>query len=144
AAHPYEILSPSTRSFRDFFINRGNVHAICFGHVARRWRVSDARDRLGTRVFRRHHESDTRRAASSKTCDDSLPWNGLDRTHAHTSARAGNSVVGAPLVDCGWHRYTAGTLFFANERLRYGHFVWHLFVLAGTSCHFAAVFICAI
>ena len=40
--------------------------------------------------------------------------------------------------------YTAGTLFFANERLRYGHFVWHLFVLAGTSCHFAAVFICAI
>lgn len=39
--------------------------------------------------------------------------------------------------------YTVGTLFFANERLRYGHFIWHLFVLAGTSCHFAAVFICA-
>jgi hemolysin III len=39
--------------------------------------------------------------------------------------------------------YMAGTLFFANERLRYGHFVWHLFVLAGSSCHFAAVFICA-
>ena len=39
--------------------------------------------------------------------------------------------------------YTAGTLFFANERMRYAHFVWHLFVLAGTSCHFAAVFICA-
>jgi hemolysin III len=39
--------------------------------------------------------------------------------------------------------YTAGTLFFANERLRYAHFVWHLFVLAGTSCHFAAVFVCA-
>jgi len=39
--------------------------------------------------------------------------------------------------------YTAGTLFFSNERLRYAHFVWHLFVLAGTSCHFAAVFICA-
>ena len=40
--------------------------------------------------------------------------------------------------------YTVGTLFFANERLRYAHFVWHLFVLAGTRCHFAAVFICAI
>jgi hemolysin III len=39
--------------------------------------------------------------------------------------------------------YTAGTLFFANERLRYAHFVWHLFVLAGTSCHFAAVLTCA-
>ena len=40
--------------------------------------------------------------------------------------------------------YTAGTLFFANERLRYGHFLWHLFVLAGSACHFAAVFVCAI
>jgi hemolysin III len=40
--------------------------------------------------------------------------------------------------------YTAGTLFFANERMRYAHFIWHLFVLAGSSCHFAAVFICAI
>src|SRR5438093_6409562 len=39
--------------------------------------------------------------------------------------------------------YTPGTLPFANEPLRYAHFVWHLFVLAGTSCHFAAVFICA-
>ena len=39
--------------------------------------------------------------------------------------------------------YTVGTLFFANERLRYGHFIWHLFVLAGSSCHFVAVFICA-
>ena len=40
--------------------------------------------------------------------------------------------------------YTAGTLFFANERMRYSHFIWHLFVLAGSGCHFAAVFICAI
>ena len=40
--------------------------------------------------------------------------------------------------------YTAGTLFFANERLPYGHFIWHLFVLAGTSSHFAALFVCAI
>ena len=35
--------------------------------------------------------------------------------------------------------YTAGVAFFAAERLRYGHFVWHLFVLAGTVCHFLAV-----
>ncbi len=39
--------------------------------------------------------------------------------------------------------YTTGVLFFVNERLRYGHFVWHLFVLAGSGCHFAAVFSCA-
>ncbi len=39
--------------------------------------------------------------------------------------------------------YTMGVLFFVNERLRYAHFVWHLFVLAGSGCHFAAVFSCA-
>ena len=35
--------------------------------------------------------------------------------------------------------YSAGTLFYHNERLRYSHAVWHLFVLAGSACHFIAV-----
>ncbi len=35
--------------------------------------------------------------------------------------------------------YTTGVAFFAMERVRYSHFVWHLFVLAGTACHFLAV-----
>jgi len=35
--------------------------------------------------------------------------------------------------------YTAGVAFFAAVRTRYTHFVWHLFVLAGTTCHFIAV-----
>ena len=36
--------------------------------------------------------------------------------------------------------YTAGVVFFvADARLRYSHFVWHLFVMAGTTCHFCAV-----
>ena len=35
--------------------------------------------------------------------------------------------------------YTAGVAFFAAERVRYSHFVWHLFVIAGTACHFVAV-----
>jgi hemolysin III len=39
--------------------------------------------------------------------------------------------------------YTAGLIFFMNERVRYFHFIWHLFVLAGTACHFIAVFSCA-
>ena len=34
--------------------------------------------------------------------------------------------------------YTAGTLFYLS-RQRYAHAVWHLFVLAGSVCHFAAV-----
>jgi len=37
--------------------------------------------------------------------------------------------------------YTGGVVFFAtDERLQYGHFIWHLFVLAGTACHYFAVF----
>lgn len=35
--------------------------------------------------------------------------------------------------------YTAGTVFYHNEKLRYSHAVWHLFVLAGSACHFVAV-----
>lgn len=35
--------------------------------------------------------------------------------------------------------YTAGALFFMAERIRYFHFVWHLFVVAGTACHVIAV-----
>jgi hemolysin III len=38
--------------------------------------------------------------------------------------------------------YTTGVLFFVNKRLRYAHFVWHLFVLVGTSCHFLALLAC--
>jgi len=35
--------------------------------------------------------------------------------------------------------YTVGMAFFSAKQLPYSHFVWHLFVLAGTSCHFVAV-----
>ncbi len=38
--------------------------------------------------------------------------------------------------------YTTGVVFFVNQRLRYSHFIWHLFVLAGSSCHFLAVLSC--
>jgi len=34
--------------------------------------------------------------------------------------------------------YTAGVTFYVTTR-RYGHFVWHLFVMTGTTCHFFAV-----
>jgi len=38
--------------------------------------------------------------------------------------------------------YTSGVIFFVNKRMRYSHFVWHLFVLTGTACHFCAIFSC--
>jgi len=37
--------------------------------------------------------------------------------------------------------YTVGVAFFATDsQLRYGHLIWHLFVMAGTACHYFAVF----
>jgi hemolysin III len=36
--------------------------------------------------------------------------------------------------------YCAGTLFFLlDQRMRFGHLVWHVFVLVGSGCHFVAV-----
>ena len=35
--------------------------------------------------------------------------------------------------------YTVGVVFYLAKRLAYSHFIWHLFVIAGTSCHFCAV-----
>ena len=36
--------------------------------------------------------------------------------------------------------YTVGVVFYLlHERVRYSHFVWHLFVMGGTGCHFVMV-----
>src|ERR1041385_375125 len=48
-------------------------------------------------------------------------------------------VPGILLILAGELAYTGGLAFFASERIRYNHFIWHLFVIAGTTCHFFAV-----
>ena len=48
-------------------------------------------------------------------------------------------VAGWLWLIAGGVMYTAGIAFYAAERVRYGHFVWHLFVMMGTVCHFFAV-----
>lgn len=35
--------------------------------------------------------------------------------------------------------YTVGVGFYAATHVRYAHFIWHLFVMAGTACHVFAV-----
>ena len=50
------------------------------------------------------------------------------------------ATSGLILLAAGGLAYTVGVVFFAlDSRLRYAHFVWHLFVVAGTACHFFAV-----
>ena len=48
-------------------------------------------------------------------------------------------VPGIILIFAGGLAYTGGLAFFAAHRIRYNHFIWHLFVIAGTTCHFFAV-----
>lgn len=50
------------------------------------------------------------------------------------------SLSGLLWLAAGGLAYTIGTAFYAaDERMKYGHFVWHLWVMAGTGCHFFAV-----
>ncbi|MEG2087841.1 MAG: hemolysin III family protein [Angelakisella sp.] len=46
---------------------------------------------------------------------------------------------GIALLVGGGLLYTLGTLFYRRTDIKYMHFVWHLFVLGGSICHFLAV-----
>ncbi|NLT70263.1 MAG: hemolysin III family protein [Verrucomicrobiaceae bacterium] len=47
--------------------------------------------------------------------------------------------VGMAWLVAGGLCYTGGVFFYLKPKLRYGHFIWHLFVLAGSACHCIAV-----
>jgi hemolysin III len=50
------------------------------------------------------------------------------------------ATPGLVLLAAGGLAYTLGVAVFTlDSRVRYAHFVWHLFVIAGTTCHFFAV-----
>jgi hemolysin III len=46
---------------------------------------------------------------------------------------------GLILLFAGGCAYTVGSLFYVWRRLRYHHAIWHVFVLAGSVCHFFAI-----
>jgi len=49
-------------------------------------------------------------------------------------------MPGLLLLLAGGLSYTIGVAFYATDaRLRFGHLIWHLFVIAGTVCHYFAV-----
>jgi hemolysin III len=43
------------------------------------------------------------------------------------------------LIGAGGFAYTFGVLFYVLQRRRFFHTVWHLFVMGGSACHYAAV-----
>ena len=49
--------------------------------------------------------------------------------------------VGFAWIFLGGVAYSLGVIFYAiDDRMRYSHFIWHLFVLAGTILHFFAIY----
>lgn len=65
-----------------------------------------------------------------------MGWAALPVAGAFLDRLATGGVV---LVVLGGIVYTAGLPFYAARRLRYGHAVWHLFVLVGSILHFFGV-----
>jgi hemolysin III len=53
--------------------------------------------------------------------------------------RAALPIGALLLVAAGGLAYTIGTLFYGWHSLRYSHAIWHVFVLVGSACHYAAV-----
>lgn len=48
--------------------------------------------------------------------------------------------TGIAWLVAGGFAYTVGVVFYATDsRLRYGHMIWHFFVIGGTACHYFAV-----
>jgi len=47
--------------------------------------------------------------------------------------------VGLIWLIAGGLMYTMGVVFFASKRIPYSHVIWHVFVMAGSICHYVAV-----
>lgn len=42
-------------------------------------------------------------------------------------------------IFAGGGAYTLGVVFFGARRIPFNHFIWHLFVITGTACHYIAI-----
>ena len=50
-------------------------------------------------------------------------------------------IGGLALLAIGGLLYTVGGIFYASKRIRFGHAIWHGFVLGGSVCHFMAIYL---
>lgn len=49
------------------------------------------------------------------------------------------SFTGVAWLGAGGVAYTSGVVFFLNDRRKYFHAIWHLFVMAGSACQYVAI-----
>jgi hemolysin III len=64
---------------------------------------------------------------------------GLDGLVRHSPILAACRIPRIALDHIWRLAYTSGIAFYLAKRLPYSHLIWHLFVSAGTACHFCAV-----
>lgn len=65
-----------------------------------------------------------------------MGWLGVLFTDPMSAALPAGGLL---LIAAGGLAYTVGTVFYGWHSLRYSHAVWHVFVLVGSICHYAAV-----
>ncbi|WP_087023593.1 PAQR family membrane homeostasis protein TrhA [Thaumasiovibrio subtropicus] len=50
------------------------------------------------------------------------------------------SLGGMVMLAAGGLAYSLGVIFYVTKRIPFNHAIWHVFVLAGTVCHFVAIY----
>ena len=64
----------------------------------------------------------------------------LANSVSHGLALKAFQRISHPFLSTGLYLLMGWLVFFATDsRLKFGHFAWHLFVIAGTVCHYFAV-----
>lgn len=51
-----------------------------------------------------------------------------------------NEITDFTYLAIGGIFYTVGILFYANKRIPFNHFIWHIFVLVGAACHWYFIY----
>ena len=123
-----------------FLLIAGTYTPFALGPLRGPWGWTVLAGGVGVCDFRCLHESDERRAASPALLALPLSRDGLAGAACYAAARAGSADVHDRVAHGSAASSTrAGIIFFVREHVRYSHFVWHLFVLGGTLCHYVAV-----
>src|SRR5205085_432455 len=112
AADALKMRSASVRSFRYFFANRRDLHAIRARSALWGMGLGHVRTDLGPGALRRNYESDAGDLASSKTGAISLSWYGLVGAHRNPTAGLCDSATGIVLVNCRRNRLYDGSAIF--------------------------------
>ena len=122
-----------------YLAHRRQLHAVLPGDAARSMGMVAARNRLGARRARRPAGTAVEKWRAHSVGRD-LPADGVVAIGALVPLRQVLGPAGFAWLVAGGLCYTTGIVFYAlDARMRHAHGVWHLFVLAGSACHYYAI-----